>query len=154
MSRLNPLGTFRAVSTRDASAQERDGQIVYELNLLNADARDGHLYEVRFGDGIWMLAADLDLVPAFGLASLPGVAWPAFGYGTPWNGWATPVVTRDTLGDLLVATEESHVWDGDAATVADDRSALKPDATGHYDLSFLGWTFVQVRFTSGAGAPG
>lgn len=69
-----PLGTFRAVVTRDASALERDGQPYYDINSLHetlpADhaaciaevaMRGGELVEVRFADGEWMLARGQDL---------------------------------------------------------------------------------------------
>ncbi|QFG10451.1 hypothetical protein KIV65_gp16 [Mycobacterium phage Anthony] len=82
----------------------------------------------------------------------------AVSYGRPWNGWATPVVTRETL-ERLAATEGNNgqyvslSFDGDTATLielADEwrnecRFVLFPDESGYYDLSYLGWTFYKVE---------
>ena len=70
-----PLGKFRAVVTRDASAQDRDGQSYYDINRLSEtlpefdtdriaelNRRGGELFEVQFSDGEWMLARGRDLV--------------------------------------------------------------------------------------------
>lgn len=49
-----PLGTFHAISVRDAASLERDGQPFYEMNHLEtADGRP--VAEVLFGDGTWLL---------------------------------------------------------------------------------------------------
>lgn len=54
-SRQQPIGTFHAVSCRDAASLARDGQPFLELNAI--DTADGRpLVEVRFADGVWMLA--------------------------------------------------------------------------------------------------
>lgn len=58
-----PLGTFRAVKTRDAVAQTRDGWPYFEANFQGMSPTGEPLYEIRFGDGEWMLAAADDLVP-------------------------------------------------------------------------------------------
>lgn len=61
----NSLGTFRARVTRDAAALERDGQRYFAMNRLEERfARSGErgLYEIQFGDGVWMLAREDDLV--------------------------------------------------------------------------------------------
>lgn len=54
------LGTFHAVSSRDASAQARDGQAFYALNPLDSRGVET-MAEIQFGDGVWMLAASDDL---------------------------------------------------------------------------------------------
>lgn len=82
-------------------------------------------------------------------------SWPAERFGQPWNGFATPVVTKETLVDLLDAVNDGHRWDGDTAVVwsaidlgPDDEPEFEdrvdPDAEGHYDLAVLGWTFERV----------
>ncbi len=86
--------------------------------------------------------------------------WPAVRFGEPWNGFATPVVTRSTLASLLEATGDGYRWEGDVAFVwptidlvqddepdPDSVDRLEPDAEGHYDLGALGWVFVAVRST-------
>lgn len=70
--RREPLGIFRAVSTRDAEALSRDGQPYFDMHRLDESlpdedrtrilmARGGELYEVQFGDGTWMLVRAEDL---------------------------------------------------------------------------------------------
>lgn len=58
-----PLGIFRAVKTRDAVAQTRDGWPYFEANFRGMSPSGELLYEIRFGDGEWMLAAADDLIP-------------------------------------------------------------------------------------------
>lgn len=90
------------------------------------------------------------------LADVDGT-WPAVRFGPPWNGFATPVVTRSTLASLLQRAGEGHRWDGDVAVVwptidldpgdppdPETIDRLEPDAEGHYDLGALGWVFVEV----------
>ena len=57
----SPLGTFRAVLTRDGEGCVRDGSPFYQCNFIWTDPRDGDIYEVLFDDGLWMLAAEADL---------------------------------------------------------------------------------------------
>lgn len=61
-SRQQPIGIFRAVGCRDAASLVRDGQPYFELNeLATADGRP--LVEIKFADGLWLLAGPtLDLV--------------------------------------------------------------------------------------------
>lgn len=54
-----PTGWFHAVSTRDGEAQMRAGQPFYAVNEL--EAQRGQVFEIRFGDGTWMLAQPEDL---------------------------------------------------------------------------------------------
>lgn len=58
-----PLGTFRAIKTRDAVARTRDGWPYFEANFQGMSPSGEPLYEIRFGDGEWMLAAADDLIP-------------------------------------------------------------------------------------------
>lgn len=54
-----PIGRFHACSTRDGASLGRDGQEYYELNWL--DSSDQPVAEVRFADGMWLLARRADL---------------------------------------------------------------------------------------------
>lgn len=61
----DPIGTFRARSTKDGEAFARDGQPYFAINRLEETAkRDGDrdLFEIQFADGIWVLARLDDLV--------------------------------------------------------------------------------------------
>jgi hypothetical protein len=58
-----PLGWFYAVATRDAVAQTRDGWPYFEAHSRGADPKGMELFEIRFGDGEWMLAVEVDLLP-------------------------------------------------------------------------------------------
>lgn len=62
-SESTPIGTFRAVKTRDAVARTRDGWPYFEVNFQGMSPTGEALYEIRFGDGEWMLAAADDLIP-------------------------------------------------------------------------------------------
>ncbi|MBC7630537.1 hypothetical protein [Aeromicrobium sp.] len=70
-----PLGVFRSISTRDGEAQRRDGEPYFAMKRLDEGlstddeayaaklmGRGGELYEVQFGDGVWMLTRVADLV--------------------------------------------------------------------------------------------
>lgn len=54
------LGTYRALSCRDGESIARDGQPYVEINTLTTNTRT--TYEVRFPDGMWLLAAPEDLL--------------------------------------------------------------------------------------------
>lgn len=54
-ARKQPLGTYRAISCRDAASLERDGQHYYGLNTLTSRAGEAQV-EVQFADGVWVLA--------------------------------------------------------------------------------------------------
>ncbi len=56
-----PVGVFRAVATRDGNVLGRNGQPFYRLNHIFDDLRAGPIYEIQFGDGVWILAATPDL---------------------------------------------------------------------------------------------
>jgi len=57
------LGLFRAIRTRDAVAQARDGWPYFEANPRGRDKDGQPLFEIRFGDGQWMIAVQDDLSP-------------------------------------------------------------------------------------------
>lgn len=82
-------------------------------------------------------------------------SWPAVRFGEPWNGFATPVVMRATLEDLLLTVGDGHRWEGADAVVwsaidlapedpPEYEDRISPDAEGLYDLGQLGWTFEQI----------
>jgi hypothetical protein len=50
-----PIGVFRARSTRDANALERDGQNVFAMNDVPGSTAGAAIIEVLFEDGYWML---------------------------------------------------------------------------------------------------
>ncbi len=94
----------------------------------------------------------------FTLDSTEDVSWPAVTFGPTWNGFATPVVTRQTLREMLARSPEGHRWEHDTVFVwstidledgaspdpsAVDRISPRPDGT--YDLGVLGWAFELVR---------
>lgn len=59
------IGVFRARSTRDGEAVSRDGQRYFSINRIeeqNPPSGARALYEIRFGDGLWMLVREDDLV--------------------------------------------------------------------------------------------
>ena len=59
-----PGGVFRAVTTRDGNAVDRDGQRFVDARPLpEAKPTGDPLYEIQFEDGVWILArlTDLDL---------------------------------------------------------------------------------------------
>lgn len=58
-----PLGWFHAVETRDAVAKTRDGWPNFEGHPRGVDLKGRQLVEIRFGDGEWMLAVEVDLLP-------------------------------------------------------------------------------------------
>jgi hypothetical protein len=58
-----PLGIFKAIRTRDAVAQTRDGWPYFQANFQGLGPGGEPVYEIRFGDGEWMLAAAEDLIP-------------------------------------------------------------------------------------------
>ncbi|MCX5044080.1 hypothetical protein OG921_12985 [Aldersonia sp. NBC_00410] len=92
----------------------------------------------------------------FGLDALPERTWPALRFGEPWNGWATPVVSRDVLDQMLAASGEPHRWEGSGLWLGTPAIDVQPgqepefyervraSGDGSYDLGQLGWTFVAV----------
>ena len=90
----------------------------------------------------------------FGIDGHDGLSWHAERFEEPWNGWATPVVTRRTLENLVEDLTEL----GDAPGMvsasgdftvfrdeADDGDfEIRPGGDGLYHLYELGWCFVEV----------
>lgn len=73
----------------------------------------------------------------------PEHVWTAVRYGRPWNGWATPVVTRDVLESVIAAAEgETLHFIETTAVISGDK--LRPDADGNYDLGQIGWCFIET----------
>ncbi|MCF8604008.1 hypothetical protein L5I01_11635 [Gordonia sp. HY442] len=80
--------------------------------------------------------------------------WHAERFEEPWNGWATPVVTRATLENLVedltrLGSAPGHIADEGICTVfrdADDDGNfdITPDADGLYHLFELGWCFIAL----------
>ena len=63
--------------------------------------------------------------------------------GRPWNGWTTPVITREVLESVVAAAEgETLHFIEDVAVISGDK--LRPDADGNYDLGQIGWCFVET----------
>lgn len=142
-----PVATYRAVSSEDPSDVQRDGEAVLEVCRLAT--RDGRPEaEVLFPEGQWQLCdPERDLVPAFEFDAFPGTTFPVVEYGEPWNGWATPVVRREVLADILTALELPHRWEGATAVVGveDYQDRIDPREDGLYDLRQTGWTVLQVE---------
>ena len=92
--------------------------------------------------------------PVAGLFSVdvddPLAIFEAEGFGAPWNGWATPVVTGETLAEF-VGCIEGHAleWIGDGAriTVVEDVEGtfdIHPDVNGFYPMVAGGWCLDRV----------
>lgn len=142
-----PVATYRAVSSRDASSTQRDGEAVLEVRELSSRSGQREA-EVLFRDGQWQLCdPEHDLVPGFTFDAFPDHPFLAVEYGEPWNGWATPVVTVETLADVLAALELAHRWEGTTAVLdaEDYEDRIEPRADGLYDLAQAGWTVQQVE---------
>lgn len=153
-------------SAKVSANRSRDHETTKALEA--AGWRVLRLWEHEDPDGaarrVEMMVRDL---PRFTLDSLeaeaaamngrPVQSWEAVRYGQPWNGWATPVVTRAVLESILEAvrrrTGEPHRWEGSVAIVSGPLDSLgvaehayrfEPDSHGRYDLGSLGWTWVLV----------
>ncbi len=61
---IQPMGWFHAVQTRDAVARAREGWPYFEAQPRGTDSTGKLLFEIRFGDGEWMLAVEADLLPS------------------------------------------------------------------------------------------
>lgn len=59
------MGVFHAVRTRDATALAHDGKPFLDLHPVREDGiladEEGDLFEIRFADGLWILATSADL---------------------------------------------------------------------------------------------
>lgn len=84
-------------------------------------------------------------------------AWQAESFGKPWNGWATPVVTRAVLADFVKHSPGSLEMRGDgalliaeqdggfaAAYMDDEHYVIHPNEAGLYDLGLLGFVFDHL----------
>lgn len=84
-----------------------------------------------------------------------GYQWHAVAFGTPWNGWATPVVTAETLQNMLddlaelddVVIGEIQADDGFLIYGEDpeDNYVIRAGIDDLYHLYKLGWTFLVCR---------
>lgn len=143
-----PVATYRAVSSRDASSLARDGEAVYEVRSI--ETTDGRPQaEILFEDGAWQLCdPERDLVLGFAFDEFDDHVFLAESYGEEWNGFDTPVVTRETLQDVLASLEMPHRWEGTTAVleVEDYEDRITPRQDGHYDLRQTGWTVERVEW--------
>lgn len=90
----------------------------------------------------------------FGIDGHDGLSWHAERFEEPWNGWATPVVTRRTLGNLVedlaaLGDAPAKVSADGAFTVFGDEAGdgdfeIRSGGDGLYHLYELGWRFVEV----------
>lgn len=89
----------------------------------------------------------------FALDYDPETTWAALGFGTPWNGWATPIVSREVMEKFMdhvkndpELTEDlldgTIGWEGDDAII--DGARISPMEDGSYAFGFLGWTFIEA----------
>ncbi|MGP7963660.1 hypothetical protein ACTVBU_10855 [Sanguibacter sp. A246] len=92
--------------------------------------------------------------PVAGLFSVdvddPLAIFEAEGFGAPWNGWATPVVTRETLAEFIGRLEGHTLeWTVDVARITYDEDVdgpfdIHPDANGLYPMAEGGWCLDRV----------
>ena len=96
-------------------------------------------------------------LPKFTIEMWAGT-YEAVAYGPTWNGWATPIVTRETYAALIKGEDPNGeyyelVFDEAGVAILHDFAAddddyepyrIVPDDDGHYDLGELGWTFETV----------
>ena len=89
---------------------------------------------------------------AFSHDASPEIIWECFGFDAPWNGWASPIVDRETVIDLL---EDAGWWyrtEGESIFLASEETTddeeivmLQQDDEAHYHLRDLGWTFMEAK---------
>lgn len=148
-ARRQPIGIYHAESCHDPSSTERGGQPYFACNELSSSTGE-RVAEVMFADGMWLLAdPSRDLIPGFTLDALPDRVFLALSYGEPWNGFATPVVGRAVLAELLLALDVPHRWTGETVHVRDEEGdelviILGPDGAGGYDTAPLGWMLDRL----------
>jgi hypothetical protein len=93
---------------------------------------------------------------AMGFAIDPDIetTWEAVRFGPSWNGWATPVVTSETLRSIAEQTGAIRLtFDtdsvlvqgvaGDGEPVDGDLTRINADSAGNFDLTALGWCFIN-----------
>lgn len=82
--------------------------------------------------------------------------WEAVRFGPTWNGWATPVVTPATLSAIAQETGAIHLTFGVAAVIVQGRddcgeridgdvTRIDADSAGNFDLTALGWCFINSK---------
>jgi len=85
------------------------------------------------------------------------VRYPAVGFGRTWNGWATPIVPREVLAQLIADAPGHRVWfhpESGVARIDTDQetgswqhyASIAPELRGNvqaYPLESLGWTFLE-----------
>lgn len=108
-------------------------------------------------DGLYLLEAGFELQKVIPEGAPPftftgdwaaSTEYRCWGFDTPWNGWDTPIVDRQTLEAVVADTGVDRVsWDGQVAVISredeDEAVRLEPDADGRYHLRELGWTFTS-----------
>lgn len=78
----------------------------------------------------------------------PSVIYRAESFAREWNGFAVPIVTRETLRNIVADSPDySVVFDSDGIATIDysgsGYAVITPDARGHYVCEF-GWTFYRA----------
>lgn len=118
--------------------------------------QDDYESEVLRSAAAQMRGTDLDRSDAGGNFTLDGLedySWHAAAFGARWNGWATPIVTRQTLQNLIddLAQLDGHPFgeirsNGDLLVYGEepqDNFTVSPTEFGEYHLHVLGWCFLS-----------
>ncbi|CAM4030681.1 hypothetical protein TSST111916_18870 [Tsukamurella strandjordii] len=72
-----------------------------------------------------------------------GQTWSAIEFTDPWEGWAVPVVTADTLAAVCSTLGLRLEWDEEVAVVGPDFERVGPYPENRYTLE-LGIEFERV----------
>lgn len=118
---------------------------------------DDHEAELLRSAAVQMRGTELDRSDVGGDFTLDGLQddhrWHAVAFGAPWNGWATPVVTQQTLQNIIddLAELDGKPFgeirpDGDLLVFGEepeDNYTVTPNERGEYALHVLGWCFLQ-----------
>lgn len=105
---------------------------------------------------VQMRGTELDRTEYGGDFTLDGLqddySWHAVAFGAPWNGWAAPIITVETLQNLIDDLAEldgqpfGEIQAGGALLVygegPEDYYVLSPNDRGEYALHSLGWCFL------------
>lgn len=106
---------------------------------------------------VQMRGTELDRSERSGDFTLDGLQdeeyhWHAVTFGDPWNGWATPIVTAETLQNMLDDLAELDgaaigkiQADGRLLVYGEepgDNYVITPNGRGEYALHVLGWCFL------------
>ncbi len=127
-----------------------------DQTALVADHERSQLRKIASGLRHTESADSVGTKPAgmFTCDGLNDMKWHAERFEEPWNGWATPVVTRETLANLL---EDMRQHSGSALGVINrsgvvtlfhdeadgGNQTVHPDHDGLYHLYEFGWTFLE-----------